>query len=80
MCSIEYLAKSRICFTFKPDNGPVLFKKNHPKDDKDFLDYFSILSYMENVTGVCLKVKRKQKHKISFTKPRKCASSVESKC
>ena len=26
MSSIEYLAKSKICFTFKPDNGPVSLK------------------------------------------------------
>ena len=26
MSSIEYLAKSRICFTFKPDNGPFSLK------------------------------------------------------
>ena len=26
MSSIEYLAKSKICFTFKPDNGQVSLK------------------------------------------------------
>lgn len=34
MSSIEYLAKSRICFTFKPDNGPVSLKKSILKATK----------------------------------------------
>ena len=36
MCNIEYLAKSRICFTFKPDNGPVLFKKKPSEGRQKF--------------------------------------------